>query len=668
MSRAFFSTDSTDATEASFKEKEPVKAAPPAEPVNAKSHQFKAETRQLLDIVTNSIYTDKEVFLRELVSNASDALEKVRHLQSTNSPLLVNTSDSPLEIALTVDEDAKTITITDSGVGMTAEELEANLGTIAKSGSREFMADATEQMSDIIGKFGVGFYSSFMIGATVSVTSKSAKLATTDTAAVWTSDGGGDFSIAEAPNTDESFTRGSIITIHLKDSEAAEYGKKSKIEAILKKYSNFVNFPITLNGERVNTMDAVWSLEPKNVDLDMHKAFYKFLTGGFDDPLYHLHYRADAPLEIKTLLYVPSHHGEKYGMGRMNPGVSLYSRKVLIEKDSPDILPDWLRFVKGVVDSEDLPLSISREKSQDSKLIVKLKTALTRRFINELSKKAKKDPETYKTKFWPEYGHFLKEGVCQDYQFQSQLAKLLYFESSKGKEGELCTLEEYVGRMAPDQKDIYFLCAPTRKSAAASPYMEAFESSGKEVIFVYTAIDDFVMSNLGTFEGRQLITAEKGGLDLGDDKKEDADKKDEESDDKNGSFDDDVLCAWMSNVALHDKVDSVKTTSRLVGSPAIITGHESGALRRMMKMVDTQGVGSTGLTDLEKQTLEINPKHAVIRRIEELSKQGGDKEEAAKIAAEAVFNNAVISAGLLDDARTMVPNVQKLLEKFLEKA
>jgi len=315
-----------------------------------------------------------------------------------------------------------------------------------------------------------------------------------------------------------------------------------------------VNHPITLNDDRVNTMEAVWSLEPPKVTDETHAQFYKFISGGFDDPMYRLHYRADAPLEIKTLLYVPTFHTEKYGMGRMDPGVSLYSRKVLIEKDCPDILPEWLRFVKGVVDSEDLPLSISREKSQDSRLIAKLKTALTRRFISELSKFARKDPEKFKTKFFPEFGHFLKEGVCQDYAFQGQLSKLLYFESNKMGAGELTSLDEYVARCSPEQKEIYFLCAPSRELAEESPYMEAFANSGKEVIFVYSAIDDFVMSNLRTFEDRELITAEKGGLTVEGEEGDEEKGEEKEGEEKEGEkVDADLLCAWLTT-ALPEKV------------------------------------------------------------------------------------------------------------------
>ncbi len=618
----------------------------------ATTSAFKAETRQLLDIVTNSIYTDKEVFLRELVSNASDACEKLRHLRAVNHGSLVNSSDVDLTIDIAVDEEAKTITISDTGVGLTPEEMSENLGTIAKSGSRAFSADNADAQADIIGKFGVGFYSAFMVGEKVTVSSKSAT-ASGDVAAVWSSDGGGEFSIEEGVE-DDSIQRGSKITIHLKESEAS-FASKSRVSEILKKYSGFVSFPVSLNGEKVNTMDAVWTLEPNKVDDETHDAFYKFVAGAFDSPLYRLHYRADAPLEIKTLLYVPTYHTEKYGMGRMNPGVSLYSRKVLIEKDSPDILPDWLRFVKGVVDSEDLPLAISREKAQDSRLIAKLKSALTRRFISELTKFAKKDPEKYKKEFFTEFGHFLKEGVCQDFAFQSQLSKLLYFESSKTESGELTSLDEYVGRCTPEQKSIYYLCAPNRELALASPYFEAFKEKNVEVLLVYSPIDDFVMSNLAKFEDRDLVTAEKDGLKVEGEEGE----KDAEEDKPEGG---EELCAWLQ-VALGDKVSTVRTTTRLKSSPAIVVDHESGALRRMMKMVDTQG-GATGNMALPKQVLEVNASHPIMKMLWEMKESGDD--DVAKKVMEQVFDNALVTAGLMDDSRAMVPRINELLELVLE--
>ena len=373
-----------------------------------------------------------------------------------------------------------------------------------------------------------------------------------ETPKLWSSEGVGTFDIGDLDDSIRQH-RGTSVVIHLKD-ENIEYCDEKVVERVLKKYSNFVNFPIYLNGNRVNTMEAVWAKHPKDVDEDTYSAFYKFIAKAFDEPLDRLHFRADAPLEVKALFYIPSFHSEKYGMARMEPGVSLYSRKVLIESQSPDILPDWMRFVKGVVDSEDLPLSLSREKPQDSALIAKLRKALTRKFISHLSKMAKyvlfilnlllchvgtrffvfalhshihsliaphvhiscrKRSDVYKDEFYNEYNIFLKEGICQDFEFQQPLSKLLYFETNKGMNKDMVSLDEYVARCPPEQKEIYYLCAPSRSLALESPYLEAFERAGREVLFAYTAMDDFVMANLEKFEGRPLVSVEKGNIDLG---------------------------------------------------------------------------------------------------------------------------------------------------------
>jgi TNF receptor-associated protein 1 len=355
-----------------------------------KTMEFQAETKQLLDIVTNSLYSDKEVFLRELISNASDACEKLRHVQTTGAE--ISDSERPLEIQITLDEVESTITIQDTGIGMTQDDLISNLGTIARSGSKNFMAeleqagssDGLEIARGIIGKFGVGFYSVFMVAHKVEVITQPA---TGGPATVWTSDGTGTYEISEL-DEDIRQDRGTSVKIYLK-SDYWYLVQENKIQEILTKYSNFVQFPIFVNGKRVNTVQAVWSMDPREVDYETYVEFYKYVAQAIDYPLDIVHFRAEAPLDVQALLFVPSFHSEKYGMDRMEPGVSLYSRKVLIESKSPDILPDWMRFVKGVVDSEDLPLSISREKAQDTALILKLRKALTRKFLSQLEKMAK---------------------------------------------------------------------------------------------------------------------------------------------------------------------------------------------------------------------------------------------------------------------------------------
>jgi HSP90 family molecular chaperone len=432
-------------------------------------------------------------------------------------------------------------------------------------------------------------------------------------------------------------------------------------------------------------MEAVWAKDPKDVDEETNSAFYKFVARAFDEPLDRLHFRADAPLEIKALFFIPSFHSEKFGMGRMEPGVSLYSRKVLIEAKSPDILPDWMRFVKGVVDSEDLPLSISREKPQDSALIAKLRKALTRKFISHLTTMAKyvwrlllslcccpcslthapfhcrKRNDVYKDEFYNEYNFFLKEGICQDYDFQEPLSKLLYFETSKGMSKDMISLDEYVARCPPEQKEIYYLCAPSRSLALESPYLEAFERAGREVIFVYTAIDDFVMANLEKFEGRPLVSVEKGDIDLGDKVDEISAEGGDIRLNKEQAIE---FCDWFKTSLGDEKVSVCKVTNRLGASPAVVTDTESGAMRRMMRLVDTADPGRE-TAKLPKQQVEINPAHPVIVGIYNIRER---EPTLAKVLAEQVFDNCLMAAGLLDDGRSMLPRLNDLMTAIVKDA
>lgn len=463
---------------------------------------------------------------------------------------------------------------------------------------------------------------------------------------MWSSEGAGSYSIRE---TDMS-QRGCSITIHMKESEAAEYLDADRLREIIKKHSNFVNFDIKVEGEAVNTIRAIWTQSPSEVADDEYLSFYKFMTGQFDEPKYRIHFRVDAPIDLKVLLFIPSFHTEKWGNGHMEPGVSLYSRKVLIEKNSPDLLPDWMRFVKGVVDSEDLPLSISREKPQDSRLLSKIQTALVKRVLKFLNQQATNDPEAYRTWF-REFGVFIKEGVCRDFENQADCAKLLYFESSTMKEGELTSLDEYISRCTPEQDQIFYLSAPNRALAEQSPYFEAFKANNKEVLFVYNAIDDFVMTNLAKYNNRKITSAE-GNVDLG------VSEKSEEGED--GALNDELvkeLGDWMVE-QVPSKLASVKATNRLSESPAIITEHESGSLRRMMRMVEQQNTGMSTEDLLPPQSLEVNPKHPLIIGLNDLRAVDADN---AKLVLEQLVDNAMITAGLLDDSRGVVSRVNKLM-------
>ena len=629
-----------------------------ADDVESTSFEFQAETAQLLNIVTNSLYTDKEVFLRELVSNASDALEKVRHLEVTGAQVRGG-EEMELAISLAVDEDKSTITLTDTGVGMNEEELKRNLGTIARSGSKEFMAKQKEAggdvQSSIIGQFGVGFYAAFMVADKLEVISKSAL--DDATPLKWTSSGVGSYSISPASD-DEAVARGTKIVMHVKE-DCKEFLKEARLREIIHRYSNFVNFPIQMGEKQVNEVQAIWAKNASDVSEDEYAQFYKYCATAFDEPRFTLHFKADAPIEMKSLLFVGNQHSEKYGMGRMTPGVDVYCRKVLIDAKSEAVLPEWLRFVRGVVDSEDLPLSVSRENMQDSSLLKKINSVLTKRFIRFLAQKAKKKPEEFAS-FYEEYGAFLKEGVVTDAQHSAEVAKLLRFSTSDDAD-KLTSFDEYISRCTADQKCVYYLTGPNREACEQSAYYEVFKANGVEVLFLHEPIDDFVMNSVGNFDGRTLVAIDSGTGTIEEALVKGNDGEENEACKISGE-ESEKLRAWVSDALGGDKVKEVRMSSRLVSSPAIVLGHESAGVRNMMKMMSN--IQGESMPPLE---LEMNPEHEIIRSMNALRQNEGD-EQLAKDVARQVYDSALVQAGLVDDPRSMIPRWNSVFGKLLEKA
>ena len=606
--------------------------------------EFQAEIKQLLDIVIHSLYTEKEIFVRELVSNASDAIEKLRHLQITEQDNIAD-ADRALEVNLTTDDTAKTLTISDAGLGMTRAELIENLGTIAHSGSKAFLkalSEGGQKNSNLIGQFGVGFYSAFMVGKTVKVYSRSWKK--DEPAHVWISDGSGSYEVEEVSDQE----RGTKIVIELKD-DAHEFATEGRVKEILERYSAFVSFPVNLNGKHINTVQALWLRSKSEITDEEYTAFYKFQAHAYDEPRLRLHFSADAPLQINALLFVPKDNTEKFGMARLEPSVSLYCRKVLIDSKPKDLLPEWLRFMKGVVDSEDLPLNISRETMQDRALIEKLNKVITKRFIKFLSEEAKNRAEAY-NEFYAEFGIFLKEGAALDYTHKDELVKLLRFESSLTEKGKTTSLADYVTRMGADQKEIYFLLGPSRAAIEAGPYLEGFKARNLEVLFCYESVDEYVMSNVREFDGKKLIAADHADVKLADAPKPPAAEGDlSEADAKS-------LAEWLKTT-LGDRVEEVKASDRLVDSPALAVNADkfmSPQMRRMMKAMNKDGADAP-----VKVNLEINPRHAVIKHL--AAAKTASPEKAALIA-EQILDNSLISAGLFEDPSKMVARLYKLLE------
>lgn len=610
-------------------------------------HVFQAEVRQLLDIVIHSLYTDKEIFIRELVSNAADALEKLRHTALTET---VFDDSLALEINITTDDTAGTITVQDFGIGMTRDELNENLGTIAHSGSRAFAA-ALQQAgkegtakAELIGQFGVGFYSAFMVADEVKVYTHSWQ--PDAESLVWTSDGQGEYTIETTPDTQR---RGAKIVVKLKD-EDKDFANASKVEEILKRYSSFVPVSINLNGKKLETVEALWMRNKAEITDEEYTEFYKFQANAFDDPQYTLHFTADAPIAINALLFAPKENFERFGFGRMDPGVALYCKKVLIDPKPEGLLPEWMRFVKGVIDSADIPLNISRESMQDSALVQKIGKVMTGRFIKHLQEEADKNPETYDT-FYKNFGLFLKEGVTSDFSNKEKLAKLLRYESSLTDAGKTTSLTDYVSRMAEDQKEIYFLYAPTRAAIESGPYLETFRQNNREVLFLYESIDEFVMNHLREFDGKKLIAADGSEIDLQatTGEGEALNEKEMES-----------LVKWLKE-SLGDKVTAVVSSKRLVDSPAAALNADkmmTPSMRRLMKAMQ-QDVPSA-----QSVRLELNPRHPLIKSLATL--QTKDSDLAAELGQQ-LYDNSMVAAGFIEDPREMVNRVYKMMERLAIK-
>ena len=605
-------------------------------------HAFQAEIAQLLDLVVHSLYTDKEIFVRELISNAADASEKLKFLQTSGAEIFE--PGTPLKISVSTDDQAKTITFTDAGIGMTHGELIDNLGTIAHSGSKAFLEQlkASKDDANLIGQFGVGFYSAFMVAEKVTVFTRS--YLPGESGWLWSSDGRTGYEIEPAGE----LSRGTKIVVQLKDTEFAQ---ATNIERIIKHYSNFVPFPIELNGTAVNTVQALWTKNKSEITDEEYTDFYKYIAHDTEPPQYRLHFSADAPLAIRALLFVPGKSYEHIMLTRGENEVSLYSRKILIQPKAKGLFPEWLRFLKGVVDSEDLPLNVSRETMQDSALLRKINEVLTKRVLKWLDEEAKADPTKY-DKFFAEHGHCLKEGVANDWQHRDALARLLRSESSHTEAGKTTSLTDYVSRMPEDQKEIYYLVAPNREAAEASPYFEVFREKKFEVLFLYAPQDEFVMEHLREFDKKRLVAAEKADLKL--------DK------DKAGALSEDEarLLANFIKERLGDRVNEVLTSKRLVGSPAVVVDsdtHMTSSMRRVMKMMSSREGGPS----LEsKPNLEINPDHPMLVRLNAIRQS--DAPLAGEVA-EQIFDNALVAAGLLEDPRAMLGRLNTLLEKLLNK-
>ena len=611
--------------------------------MTVEKHVFQAEIQQLLDLVVHSLYTDKDIFLRELISNASDSMEKVRHLEGTEKHF--KDAGEELRITLELDKEAKTITLTDRGVGMTREELIGNLGTIAHSGTKAFLEQMKETgggPAGLIGQFGVGFYSAFMVADKVEVFSRSWKEGAENLR--WESDGKTGYEIEET----QELPRGVKIVLHLNEA-SADFADEYKVKGLITRYSNFVGFPILLDDKRINEVEALWLKNKNEITDEEYKAFYQFAGKAFDEPSYRLHFSADAPITINALIFIPGENPEKMGFGKVDASVALYCKKVLIDPEPKGLLPEWLRFVKGVVDSADLPLNISRETMQDSALVRKLNGVITKRIIRMFEKEAEADPAKYRT-FYRKFERFFKEGIATDYANKDALAKLLRFETSMTEPGEVCGLADYVARMKEGQETIHFIVGRSRDEIESGPYVEAFKARGLEVVYFTDAVDEYVVDSLGEFDSKKLSSIRHAGLDL--------DEVEGQGDALSGE-EMDALCGFLKET-LGDAVTKVSGGNRLVDSPVIALVPEDGMspqIRQMMKAMDEN------FKDEPKVELELNPRHPLMKKLAETRTS---QPELAQLVAAQLLDNALISAGLLDDARGTIQRMNRLMEKAMD--
>jgi len=609
-------------------------------------HTFKAETRQLLNILVHSLYKDREVFLRELLSNASDALNRLRFEMLTNQDVL--DPQAELKIHIQADKDARTITIQDTGIGMTRDEVIENLGTIAQSGARKFLELTREHKADlgqVIGQFGVGFYSVFMVAEWVRVTSRSHR---PDAESVtWYATGEDSYEVGKA----EMSERGTRIEIKLKE-DAAEFAEEYRLKNIVHKHSDYIGFPIYMGDEEkpVNKQTSLWRTARNEITDEQYKDFYRQTTLDFEDPLFNTHMVTDAPVQLYALLYVPAKAERGIFSLRKEDGLKLYSRNILIDEYNKDLLPEYLRFVQGVVDSEDLPLNVSRETVQSSGLMPKLKKVLTNQVIKELETLAKKDAEKY-NKFWEEFGVYLKQGIAASPADADTITPLLRFKTNLTPE-TWSSLEEYSARMQPDQKTIYYIVGEDPKSVLRSPHLEAFHSRGMEVLLLTEPMDSFMLMGLRKFKDYELKNVAGAELDGADQTKAESEAE------KMPESDFNALIEKFKQV-LGERVADVRASSRLVQSVARLVdadGTSNPELQRVYKYLGKD-------FEMPKKVLELNPSHAVLKNLLAM-RENTDLQDAV---VEQIFESALLVEGLHPDPSSMVPRMQQIIEAALSK-
>lgn len=616
--------------------------------------KFETEVQQLLDLVIHSLYSNKEIFLRELISNASDAIDKVRFESHSNMELLEGNAD--WKIKITADKDAGTLTITDNGIGMSLDEVADNIGTIAKSGTRNFVASLKEQNladnPELIGQFGVGFYASFMVADKVVLTTR--KAGEKQFGCRWESTGDGSYTIEEA----EKETRGTEIVLHLKD-EMKEYMDEWRIRSIVKKYSDYVQYPVVMDitrsepvkdaegkviegggnidkttEETLNSMKAIWTRPKSEITEDEYQEFYKHISHDYDKPLSTIHYSAEGVSEFKAIVYIPSHKPFDLFMRDHKKGVHLYVKRVYITDNCEALLPDYLRFIKGVVDSSDLPLNVSREILQEDVQIKRIQKSLVNKILSTLAEMKEKNPEDY-LKFYSEFGPVLKEGIHFDHANKEKIQDLLLYESSKTETGKFVSFKEYLERMPEGQKEIYYITGMSRASVENSPYMEVFRKKDYEVLYMTDPVDEWVVQTVTEYNEKHLKAIDRGDLELDSEEEKAAHEAKREEAKKEY----DGVISYIQET-LKEQVKEVRLSSRLTESACCLVADEMGINANMEKILKSMNQE----VPEAKRILELNPDHPIMQVMTAMFEKN---KEDAKLAdyCELLFDQALLTEG-----------------------
>ncbi|MFP4368762.1 MAG: molecular chaperone HtpG [Candidatus Kapaibacterium sp.] len=611
---------------------------------NGGQYEFKAEMKQLLRLIVHSLYTHPEVFLRELISNSSDALNKLRFKKLTDSHIIIDPEDE-LRIDITLDKENNTFTIEDNGIGMDREDLMSKLGTVASSGTYEFLRQMKENKSkldgNLIGQFGVGFYSVFMVTEEVTVETRYAEKESK--ALTWKSAGTDTFTIEDSLRE----KRGTKISFKLKD-EYKEFAEDHKVKATVRKYSNFVDFPLYVNGEKVNTITAIWHRRKDDIKEEELNEFYKFISNDYQDPLGHLQLDIEgAAVNFKALIFIPKSAPPELFRMADEKTLQLYSSKIFIQDNAKELLPEYLRFAKGVVDTEDLPLNVSREVTQNSPLMAKMRSIITGKIIGLLEEWAHKDKEKYET-FFRNFGPLFKTGVNSDFSNKDRIIELLRFESSQVQGDELTSFNGYVSRMKPDQKHIYYITGGHRSVIERNPNLEYFKKREIEVLYLTDPVDIFTIPSLGEYDGRQLQSIEKSDIDLSSE------------DEKTERLPEDLSKPLIEvfKETLGDDVEDVIVSKRLVDSPATLVVGKQGMDPQMEKMMQIMDKDFTA----SKRILEINTAHPLIKNLSTINiKDSADP--MLRNAIRQIFDGAMLIEGYLKDPNEFVKRMNELMTR-----